>query len=235
MATELMKYSCESKWDKKALDWVDSKVINPVRLGNNWYEVSDDLTGLDAVKGVNVWLDGKKDPAWLKVAKIVPRLIRTVVILAYHPIKFTAYFILHPCKAVIRLTKFACDILTALATKPELWTNVGAGFIGAGLGNSFVTGGMSLLMSMLGAGMIAIGLVFGAVKSACSAEAGHKWEAVWEMFLEQMKELPEAFLTGLTLGALFGGIAKVQKMDASINNVMGAADDLPVIAAGVHG
>jgi len=223
-------------WDQKATRWMDRNIPLTIPIGNDWYNGPNPPSlNPDRIDNINNWLDSKESNIFVSVAKIVPKIIRTFILLVYHAIKFSLYTLLHPCKAVVKILNFILNALHALLTKPELWTCIGAGLIGAALGSAIVTGGLSSIPSEVGAilgfCMVGFGLFFGAVKAAYCANSGERLKEMKHKFIKQIEEMPEAFISGMTFGALLGGIEHAQKMSKATSNVVGSADDLPVLSS----
>lgn len=165
------------------------------------------------LKEFNRWLDSNGHGAWYHqlatfLAKLPARAIRNIVRLVYQIIKSIFYAGVHPLKSLTRLAKLIVSLIDAL-TKPETYSKIGAGMIGASLGQAAVMGNFISLMGLgIGGAMLAAGLSMGALKAAVEAQKGVKIKAVKEHLLMQAKQLPESLLTGFFMGLLFGGIQR---------------------------
>lgn len=165
------------------------------------------------LKEFNRWLDSNGHGAWhvqlaTFLAKLPARAIRNIVKLVYQIIKTILYGVTHPLKSLTRLAKLIVSLIDAL-TKPETWSKIGAGMIGASLGQTAITGNpISLIGAGIGGALLIGGLSAGALKTAVEAQKGQKFKAVKEHLFMQAKQIPEPMLTGFFMGLLFGGIQR---------------------------
>ncbi len=114
----------------------------------------------------------------------------------------------HPLKALNHLAHLIVSLIYELS-KPETWSKMGAGMMGAGCGQALVTGNpLSVIGLLVGSLMLSTGLCFGALKAAFNAEKGEKLSKAKAQALSQLMQLPESFLTGFFMGLLVGGIQR---------------------------
>lgn len=159
---------------------------------------------------INDWIDSNGQDQWYKqlctfLLKLPVRVARNVLRLVYNVVKAAIYTLVHPVHAFFKLLQFLIQIIDALS-KPATWTKVGAGMIGAAVSQFLLTAGpQSIILLGIGAGMLFVGLVTGAVSAAISAKKD-KGEAVKKEVWNHLKSIPESMLTGLIMGMLFGAI-----------------------------
>lgn len=159
------------------------------------------------------WIDRGGQGSWevqlaTFVCKLPMRSARNVIRLAYNVVKLLLYIAVHPIKGTNHLAQMIIVLIDEF-TLPETWTKMGAAMMGAGLGQGLI---VSLPMSHLalwGAGALILGgLVLGMLKAALHAQKGEKFESLNVNGWEQIKALPEAFLTGFFTGLVVGGVEK---------------------------
>ncbi len=208
------------KWNEKAIRHLDGcEAYLDAKLPNLPIQNKIDKLGryIEAkfapLKKFNEWLDSNGEGEWYKklatfLAKLPARAVRNIVRLLYNIIKAAIYAAVHPAKAAVKLAKLLVELAHAL-TLPETWSKMGAGMIGASLGQSLVSGNpIPLIAFGIGAAMLIGGLTAGAIKSAVEAEKGNRGRAAMQNLLDQGKQLPEAALTGFCMGLITGGIQR---------------------------
>lgn len=165
------------------------------------------------LKKFNDWLNKNEMGSWYKqlamfLVKLPMQAVRNIVRLLYSIVKSVFYAAVHPMKAAVQLAKLLVRLAHEL-TKPETWSKMGAGILGASVGQALVTGNpFSVIGLGIGAGMLVGGISIGMLKTALENEKGHRWDAVKEHLLFQLKALPEAALTGFIMGLIVGGIER---------------------------
>lgn len=161
----------------------------------------------------NDWLNSNGHGEWHSqlatfLAKLPVRVARNILNLIYSIVKGCLYTAVHPLKSLNHLARLLVLLCHAL-TKPETWSKMGAGIIGAGLGQGLITGNpISIIGLGIGGAMVVGGITVGSLKAAIEAVRGNKLQAVSQHLLFQMQELPESFLTGFCMGLLMGGIQR---------------------------
>lgn len=159
----------------------------------------------------NTWLNDNGQGAWYKqlatfLVKLPMRAVRNIVQTLYSLIKGLVYFCVHPVKAMHKFVDTLGKLMDALG-KPETWTKIGAGMIGAGLGQAAIPGNPLFVISvLLGAVCLFGGLTVSAIDAALDAKKGSKMNAAWQTIVEQAKALPEALLTGFCSGVIVAAI-----------------------------
>lgn len=183
------------------------------------------------LKKFNDWLDKNKMGSWYKqlamfLVKLPVKAIRNIVRLLYSIIKGVFYTAVHPMRAAVKLAKLLVRLANEL-TKPETWSKMGAGMLGATAGHALVTGNpFSVIGLGISAGMMVGGISIGMLKTALENEKRHRWDAVKEHLLFQLKALPESALTGFIMGLIMGGIERAlsppvsAKVDDYVNQII---------------
>lgn len=138
--------------------------------------------------------------------------VRNVLVLFYSITKTIFQTCIHPVDAFFNFGLFLIDFIHALL-KPENLSKMGAGMIGASLGQALVAGNpVSAIGAGLGATLVILGLSMGALKAALMVDEGFRKQAAQENFIQQVEKLPEMFFTGFLMGLFLGGIQRaVQK------------------------
>lgn len=162
----------------------------------------------------NKWLDSNGTGKWYKqlaifLAKLPLRVVRNIVQTLYSLIKGLVYFCVHPVKAAYKFVNTLDRLLTALS-KPETWSKLGAGMVGAGIGQALLPGNPLFVISLaLGGALMLGGLTVGALDAAMVAKKGSKNQAFLKQLIHQAKQLPEAMATGLCVSLIAGSIQRV--------------------------
>lgn len=205
-------------WHERAITYlngIDDKLneIPNLPIQNKLDQIGSYIeTKFASLTKFNDWIDSNGEGAWYKqlaifLVKLPMRAVRNILKLLYNIIKGFVYACVHPLKALNNLAKMLVNLAREL-TKPETWSKLGIGMIGASLGSAAVTGNpLSVVGFGIGIAMLIGGLTVGSVKAALGAEQ-RKFEAVKNHLWEQGKELPEVFFTGFILGLIMGGIQK---------------------------
>jgi hypothetical protein len=171
------------------------------------------------------------ESAGVFVGKLIPRALRNVVVLAFSILKVGVRAIVHPMQTLFDLLQFVVVLAHAM-TLPETYTGLGAGFIGASAGQVILAPGPQVVIGlMIGAALITFGLIFGAIKAAATAEEGHRWEAVCHQLWHQIREMPEAAMTGFFVGLILGGVEQVIDPENPIAQAANALDDLGALGS----
>ncbi|MBA2726543.1 MAG: hypothetical protein H0U49_00015 [Parachlamydiaceae bacterium] len=182
------------------------------------------MSKLKPLKKFNAWLDTNElQQPWeskLKqlavfLAKLPARAVRNVITMIVNLIKAAVYATIHPAKAAVQLAKLIVKMAEEL-TKPESWSKIGVGIIGASLGHAAVGNPLSIISLIIGTVITAGGLTTGAVLAALKEENSHqKLKAAGQELLKHAQLLPEAMLTSFCIGLLVGGF---QKLTSSTGN-----------------
>ena len=143
----------------------------------------------------------------LFLAKLPLRSACNIVQLLYGIVRTACYTAVHPMKSVNNLAKLLVRIIYEL-TKPETWSKIGAGMVGAGLGQAAVGNPLSPLAIGIGAALIGTGVSLGSIKAAVLAQDDGIRRAVKENLLGQGAAISECLLTGFITGLLIGVIQK---------------------------
>lgn len=218
-------------WHERAITWLSEreKKIEAI-LPNFFFQDKIDNLGRYVEKQFaplhtfNAWLMNNGQGAWYKqlatfLVKLPLRVARNFVCLIYDIIRTTLQTLTHPVQAVVKLAKLLVSLAYQL-TLPETWSKIGAGIIGANLGQALVTGNPFSVIGMgVGGAMLLAGLSFGTFKAAIQAEKEHRWQEVKGALVRQVKQLPESMLTGFCMGLMLGVIQmEIEKYGKRIYN-----------------
>jgi hypothetical protein len=174
---------------------------------------------LKPLQQFNQWLDTNElQQTWdsnLKLfavflTKLPARAIRNIVSMLVNMIKAAMYATVHPAKAVMKLAKLIVKMAEEL-TKPETWSKIGAGIIGASLGQTVVGNPLSIISLIVVLVIIAGGITTGAILAALKVETGDiltRAKAAGHEIRKQVEQLPESMLTSFCIGLLVGGYQK---------------------------
>lgn len=230
-----------AKWNERAVSYInkwekqlDEKMPNnllQVKLHTLEKHINKLLkTPIGHVKAFNAWIDDNGHGAWYKklcifAGKLPIRAVRNIVRVVYNIIKALIYSFVHPLKALSNTAKYIVNFIDQL-TKPETYTKMGAGILGASLGQMAVTAGFgpyAYIGLALGGGLMLIGLTAGAIKAAIKGEKSHKMQAIKEELWNHIKSIPESLMTGFVMGVIIGGIqqcvASQQITNPDVKNV----------------
>lgn len=159
---------------------------------------------------------------------LIPKVLRNIVGLVYNTLKLICEFCVHPLDTIASCILFLSRAILALKD-PKLFSSAGAGVIGLAIGQGIITP-QSIIAYIVGASLIGVGFLYGAIKAAVNAEEGGRWEAVIKELEDQIKDLPESFLTGLLMGVTLGAIeiASILPKDGHSADFVKAADDAKI-------
>ena len=142
------------------------------------------------------------------LAKLPLRVARNILTMLFNIVKEALYTVAHPMKATMKLARMIVHLLKAL-TEPETWSKMGAGVIGGALGQLALGNPLAPIGFIIGAAMLCGGLLFGAVVAAINnSHEESPFREVGKQILKQLKQVPEAMLTGFLIGLMFGAIQK---------------------------
>lgn len=143
---------------------------------------------------INTWMgeSSNGNPA-LFVAKLLCRVARNILRLAYNVVKCVLYTLVHPVKAIKELGQ-NLKLLAEELRKPETRIKIGSGVMGASLGNFLITGNP---LCFIGVGIGCLTLLWG-LYTVDKIERKH------------LKMMLDSFCTGLVIGLAFGGIWESQ-------------------------
>jgi hypothetical protein len=92
---------------------------------------------------------------------------------------------------------------------PETYTKMGAGIIGASLGQVAVTGAFGIHAYVglgIGGGLLLLGIAWGAIEAGLTAKEQHPAKAVFWALWDHVKIVPESLLVGFLIGVIIGAI-----------------------------
>lgn len=227
----VQEHSPQRAWNVRAIHFLDGieKKIDTILPNFFFQQKIDDLAGFIKSKfskltTFNHWISSNGNGAWYKqlavsLCKLPLRVARNFVLLLFNIVKIALQTVVHPAKAVVKLAKLIVNLVHEI-TLPETWSKMGAGIVGAGVGQGIITGNpISVIAMGIGGAMIIAGLTFGALKGAILAERGHRLEGVGHELFKQALQLPESFLVGMCLGMLMGAVqVKIENYGKSIYN-----------------
>lgn len=161
----------------------------------------------------NHWLNSNGEGAWYRqlatfLCKLPLRVARNFISLFYRLVRAALQTAVHPVKAIIKLAKFVVQLVHML-TLPEVWSKMGASILSASLGQASVAGGpVSIIGAGIGGAMMIGGISLGALKAFIRAKQGEGWKETGKALFYQVEQIPEAMLTGFTMGLLLGAIQR---------------------------
>ncbi|MFI5344262.1 MAG: hypothetical protein ACHQUC_08585 [Chlamydiales bacterium] len=170
----------------------------------------------------NSWLRSNGDGAWhaqlaTYLAKLPLRAAYNIVTLLCNAIKGILYTATHPLKGLNAIAKQLILLVHSL-TQPETWSKIGAGMIGAGIGQSLILSNpISVVAIGIGAACVIAGVSFGALKAAIESESSKKFEKTGHHVIQQLQQIPESFLTGFLMALLTSGIRKIMTKDREMH------------------
>lgn len=212
------------KWHERAIDFLhtlDEKIdkIPTFRLQKELDKFGAQIEALlekhkffAPVRSLNKFLDEEHAGPWyeklpLFLVKLPPRAIRNIVRIVYNVIKGVCYGVVHPLQGLNHAAQYIIHLIHALS-KPKNIAKLGAGVIGASLGQMAMTGGLgphAYIGLALGGGIFLTGLLSGAIKTIVK-EDKDKLRAVGVNLWNVVKEVPESMLTGFIVGVVLGAI-----------------------------
>lgn len=168
------------------------------------------------------------------IKKLPSRVLRNLVVVLYGIIQVPIRLAVHPLKTSIEILQFLVILAHAL-TLPETWTGLGAGFIGAAVGQAlFAPGPQVLLALMIGSAFILFGLALGAYQAARRAEEGQCLKEIGEQLKHQFKEMPEAFVTGFFVGVLLGNLEMIIDPESPVAQLANLLDDVGSLSGSLN-
>lgn len=166
------------------------------------------------IQSFNTWIDSNGAGSRIQklstyFLKLPLRAARNVLQTLYNIIKIALYTLVHPWDAMQKALQGIAQFVRSLSN-PEVIAQMGAGTLGASLGQLIVTGASphALLGLGTGAALLIGGLSFSYFKTAQSAEKGRRLEKIKAEWMKPVKQLPETLLTGLLTGLLVAGIQR---------------------------
>jgi len=170
-----------------------AKMLTPLANLNAWL-ATDELqqTENTALKAYGIFL-----------LKLPLRAVSNIIKLLINILTAVGYTLVHPVKALGKLAIVLVNLIKAL-TEPDTWSKMGAGILGATLGQAAVGNPLAPIGLIVGATMMGIGI------SGAILDALLKKKEVSTALFNQFKQIPEAFLTGFLMGLLFGAINKAR-------------------------
>lgn len=133
---------------------------------------------------------------------------KNIANLLYQTLKGIAYAVVHPIEGVGKLVKLIIKMINALV-ESKTWVMMGAGMVGTGLGQMVLGNPFAPIVTIVGAGIMALGLSVGAIFAAIEKEGySSRTDAALDYLIKQGKQIPEAMMTGFLMGLLIGAIQK---------------------------
>jgi len=174
----------------------------PIKKLNDWLNE-------DEFNRLQPWTQAIQSLA-IFLAKLPLRAVRNILNMLINIVRAAVYAVSQPLQTTTKLAKMLVLLLKALM-EPGTWSRMGAGMLGATLGQAALGNPLAPIGLIIGGAMLCGGLCAGALVTAikyrheegCLAEVGKA------IFL-QLKQCPEAFLTGFLLGLMFGAIRAQQ-------------------------
>jgi len=243
-AAQMDSLDCRPQWHQRALRTLGAlgKKLEEACPNFAWQQSLDNVCGEkyrqifqnSVIHGLNEWL--KNDPSESAVVvaeKLIPRSLRNLAVLLFGMSKLLARACEHPLKTTVECLQFLVVLAHAL-TLPETYTGLGAGFIGASAGQAILSPGPQVILGLIiGGSLVLFGLIFGAVKSGASAEEGHRLDAIYHQLAHQIREMPEAAMTGFFVGLILGAVEQVIDPENPIAQAANALDDLGGLSASI--
>lgn len=163
----------------------------------------------------NKWMDSNGNGEWyeklgIALAKMPLRTVRAVLAQVYLILKSLTYSLVHPLKAMHAAAGFIVDLIYAL-TKGETYSKMGAGMVGAALGQPLVLLQPPVVIGLaVGSVLVISVLVHDILKTLVNAEEGCGWEDVKAMLKDKhFRPISEAFAVGLLTGIAAGIISRI--------------------------
>lgn len=179
----------------------------------------------EGFRDFNAWLDEKEfketyNNAFKELTvfliKLPLRVMRNIINMIFSILKAAVFSAMHPARAAIKLTKLIINLLNEL-TKPAVWTKMGAGMVGASLGQAAVGNPLSPLGIIIGLALMCGGLAAGAIKEAIKNKED-KLQHIKRELVDQLRAIPESFLTGFLIGLIFGAVQADQRDVNKLDN-----------------
>lgn len=168
----------------------------------------------------NKWLDDNGQGNWYWqlatcLYKLPMRAVRDIVELLYQIIKTCVAMLIQPHKIPTRVAILLISLVAAL-TKPETWAQMGAGAIGASLGQCAVGNPFAVIGFGIGAAMLLGGVSVGAIKTAIEAKSGSKLQEVGYYLRTRAEKLATGMLSSFFIGLILGGIERALRVQTYI-------------------
>lgn len=206
-------------WTSKAIQVLqeNNKALDHALPNNKIQEIIDrfyenklqPLLQNKKAQAFNTWLDQHGQGNWFKqltlaLVKLPIRSVRDVLSMVYNVIKAIVYGLVHPLKALNKGIEFFLRLVEALK-QPETYTMLGAGVIGAALGQGGAPIGLAV-----GGLFIAAGLTYEMVRAAVNAPRGEKLKSInAELLWKHLQLIPQPLTTGLLTGLATRAIRRV--------------------------
>jgi hypothetical protein len=133
------------------------------------------------------------------------RILCNFFVMLLKLVKAVVYVLTHPLQSIFKGIDLFLQFVEKF-TEAKTWTIMGAGFVGASIGQCAVGNPFSLPMLTIGLVMMVIGLVAGGFSAAWVADAGEGINAALTECYEHLIKLPAALATGFLTGLIVGGI-----------------------------
>lgn len=162
----------------------------------------------------NDWLNSNGHGAWHEqlaqfLVKLPFRAARNIVQQLYTVIKGIVFGVVHPLKAVNMVAKFLV-LLPYELVKPETWSAMGAGILGASCGEAVIMGGFGSPIGVgIGGALLLGGVSVGTLKVMFEAAEEERLEKAGQYLVQQGQRLSEVFLTSFYTGIIIAAIRKV--------------------------
>lgn len=219
------------------IDAYDHRYVDTLRVPRpfSWLQHNADLCAQEITKCMNKllkkcclhdfnkFLDAKNKGDWLQqlflfVVKLPFRSARAIIHMIFNIIATTLNTLVHPVKSLVKLVKLLIIFLDEIR-KPEVWSKIGAGMLGASFGQSCVGNPLSIPGAIIGACLIFCGISIGSLIAAIEAYKDAKktgspfpfsiaGNASWNNFQNQARSIPESMCTGFLMGLMIGAIQK---------------------------
>lgn len=232
-------------WNQRALNYLEvlGKELEKIYPKFGWQNTLDNfytrtiepIFNAPCIQKTNEWLkyDGSES-VLIFAGKLTPRAFRNLLVLVCQIIKVAGRTFVHPLKTSVQFLQFLVVLAHALML-PETYTGLGAGFIGASVGQAVLAPGPQVVAGLIiGAVLMAFGLAFGAIKAAVNAEEGHRLDAIVHQLGHQIREMPEAAMTGFFVGLILGAVEQVIDPEHPAAQVANVLDDLGGLGASLE-
>ncbi|NGX38557.1 MAG: hypothetical protein K1000chlam2_01731, partial [Chlamydiae bacterium] len=202
--------ACLNAWDAE----VDALLPNNLRIQDSMDRLANEIKEIFApLAKFNHWLKESGNGDWYQrlagsLILLPLRSASNVVSYLYSAISTILYTAVHPLNGLNHIAKSIVIVLDEL-TKPENWSKMGCGSIGALAGQTLILGNpLSLIGLGIGGAVIAAGISVDALDAAIRCERGKELEVIRDRLVLHVGQAPEALLTGLFTGMLIGGIRR---------------------------
>lgn len=169
---------------------------------------------LQPASAFNDWLKSSGHGQWhqklcIWLLKAPLRLVAKVIQIVYGTIKCIAYSAVHPLKALIEFAKVFVEFIYSL-TESITYTKMGAGTIGASLAQAALSGGFGVhayIGLAIGGGLLVIGMLWGTIEAAITAEKGQILRTVANEFWQHSKAIPISLIVGFLFALVIGAVS----------------------------